>query len=127
MKSLCVVMVLSLIAATAVSVAIVEVTVDQPAAVSRIDAASDAEGRDTTCCNHDGLRGECNGDDSGPNIPDLTYLVEYLFGGGPPPLCMIECDMNADGTLQDPIVNIADLTYLIRRMFDYGPPPEPCP
>ncbi len=37
------------------------------------------------CCNHDGIRGDVNYDFSWRNIADLTYLVDHLFRGGPPP------------------------------------------
>jgi len=38
----------------------------------------------TGCCIPP-IRGDVNYDDAGPNIQDLTFLVAYLFGGGPPP------------------------------------------
>ncbi|MBU8933605.1 MAG: dockerin type I repeat-containing protein [candidate division Zixibacteria bacterium] len=78
-------------------------------------------GDDGTCCNHDGIRG--NVDDVGDiNIADLTYLVAYLFTGGPPPQCLEETDVNGDGE-----INIADLTYLVSYLFTGGPPPVSCP
>jgi len=77
---------------------------------------------DTTCCNHDGMRGDVNYDLSGPNVADLTYLVDYLFRGGPPPPCPEEGDVNGDGN-----TNVADLTYLVDYLFRGGPPPPPCP
>lgn len=74
------------------------------------------------CCNHDGMRGDVNGDGNGPNIVDLTYLVEYLFGGGDEPPCDEEADVNADGA-----TNIVDLTYLVGYLFGNGSPPVECP
>jgi hypothetical protein len=56
------------------------------------------------------------------NIVDLTYLVGYLFDSGPPPLCMDEADLQADGG-----VNIVDLTYLAAYLFGSGSPPGVCP
>ncbi|MBU8933727.1 MAG: hypothetical protein KOO62_06935, partial [candidate division Zixibacteria bacterium] len=56
------------------------------------------------------------------NIADLTYLVAYLFTGGPPPPCMEEADVNGDGE-----INIADLTHLVAYLFTGGPPPADCP
>ncbi|MBU8932712.1 MAG: dockerin type I repeat-containing protein [candidate division Zixibacteria bacterium] len=56
------------------------------------------------------------------NIADLTYLVSYLFTGGPDPLCMEEADINGDGE-----INIADLTYLVSYLFTGGPEPAACP
>ena len=56
------------------------------------------------------------------DISDLVYLVEYMFGEGPPPPCFEEADVNGNGTL-----DIADLVYLVQYMFSGGPEPEPCP
>jgi len=74
------------------------------------------------CCNHDGIRGDVNYDFAGPNIADLTFLVSFLFRGGPAPPCFEEGDVNGDGA-----INIADLTYLVDFLFRGGPPPPPCP
>ena len=30
---------------------------------------------------------DVDGNGSGPNIADLVYLVNYMFNGGPPPVC----------------------------------------
>lgn len=54
------------------------------------------------------------------NIADLTYLVDYLFRGGPAPDPLLLGDCDCDGQ-----VNIADLTYLVDYLFRGGPPP-PC-
>jgi hypothetical protein len=78
---------------------------------------------DCNCCNHDGIRGDANYDFAGPNIADLTYLVDYLFRGGPPPPCPEEGDANGDGAGP----NVADLTYLVDFLFRVGPAPPPCP
>ncbi len=75
-----------------------------------------------SCCNHDGIRGDVNYDVEGPNIADLTYLVDYLFRSGPEPICFYEGDVNGDGN-----INIADITYLVDYLFRSGPPPPPCP
>jgi hypothetical protein len=32
-----------------------------------------------------GVCGDANNDGTGPDLSDLTYLVSYLFMGGPPP------------------------------------------
>jgi opacity protein-like surface antigen len=76
-----------------------------------------------TCCNHDGIRGDVDYNFSGPNVADLTYLVDYLFRGGPTPPCIEEADV--DGNLAGP--NVADLTYLVDYLFRGGPPPPACP
>jgi len=56
------------------------------------------------------------------DIADLTYLVEYLFGGGPPPVCEDEANMNGQAD-----VDIGDLTYIVEYLFGGGPAPVPCP
>ncbi len=57
------------------------------------------------------------------NIADLTYIIAYLYGSGPPPepdLCI--GDVNGDGS-----VNIGDLTYIIAYLYGGGlPPVENC-
>ncbi len=57
--------------------------------------------------------------DGAINIADLTYLVSYLFQGGPAPDPYGSGDVNCDGT-----VNVADLTYFVAYFFQGGP--EPC-
>ena len=69
-----------------------------------------------------GDRGNVNGDDDDIlDISDLTYLVDYLFGGGEAPPSTKEADVNGDGTL-----DISDLTYLVEYFFAGGEPPVPC-
>ena len=74
-----------------------------------------------SCCLN---RGDLN--HSGGAIPadisDLTYIVDYMFGGGPLPVCYDEGDLNASG-----FVDITDLTYLVDFLFGGGPPGLPCP
>ena len=53
------------------------------------------------------------------NIVDLTYLVAYLFQGGPAPqpyACV--GDVNNDGT-----TNIVDVTFMVAYLFQAGPAP----
>ncbi|HWR82465.1 MAG TPA: hypothetical protein VN285_04120 [Candidatus Deferrimicrobium sp.] len=57
------------------------------------------------------------------NIADLTYLIQWLFLGGPEPLCMLEADVNANGGT----IGMPDLVYLVDYMFRGGPPPMGCP
>ena len=61
--------------------------------------------------------GDIDGNGDSPNISDLTYLVDYLFDGGPQPPEMNACDMNGDG--ESP--NISDLTYMVSYLFENGP------
>lgn len=79
-------------------------------------ADGDEDGIGDAC---DFICGDVSGDGNGPNIADLTYLVAYLFGGGPPPPDMQTADINGSGG--DP--NIADLTYLVAYLFGGGPDP----
>lgn len=73
------------------------------------------------CCIGD--RGNVDGDGADlVNIADLTFLVAYLFGGGPDPVCPEEADIDASDN-----INIADLTYLVAYLFGGGPAPEECP
>lgn len=72
----------------------------------------------TSCCI---TRGDVD-HNGGVNVADVTYLVNYLFKGGPAPPCMEEADVNASGG--NP--NVADLTYLVDYLFKAGPAPPPC-
>ncbi len=75
----------------------------------------------TTCCNHDGLRGDANM--SGAIlVDDLIMLVNYIFKGGVEPDCYVEGDANGSG-----IILVDDLTLLVNYIFKGGPPPVACP
>jgi len=63
--------------------------------------------------------GDIDGDCNGPNIADLTYLVDYLFRGGPPPPVLEAANVDGDNG-----VNVADLTYLVNYLFRSGPAPD---
>ncbi|HSG99680.1 MAG TPA: M64 family metallopeptidase, partial [candidate division Zixibacteria bacterium] len=52
------------------------------------------------------------------NIADVTYLLSYIFSGGPPPDCDSEGDADGSGT-----VNIGDVTYVLAFIFSGGPSP----
>ncbi len=58
---------------------------------------------------------------SSTDISDLTYYVDYLFAGGPGPVCMEEFDN--DGNCS---ADISDLTYYVDFMFAGGPAPVDC-
>jgi len=81
----------------------------------------------TTCCNHDGIRGDVDGNSS-LNIGDAVYLVQYIFFSGDPPSCeddpgvFPEGDVDGNGSL-----NIGDAVYLVQYIFFSGSPPAPCP
>jgi len=53
------------------------------------------------------------------NILDITYLISYLYKGGPEPESMWAADVNGDGN-----VNILDVTYLISYLYKGGPAPD---
>jgi hypothetical protein len=82
-----------------------------------------------SCCNGDGIRGNVD-DLVGPagevDAADLTYLVAYLFQGGPMPPCEGEGNVDAVGGPGGPI-DVADLTYLVAYLFLGGPDPAACP
>ncbi|MFH1373516.1 MAG: dockerin type I repeat-containing protein, partial [bacterium] len=69
------------------------------------------------CCNK---RGDVD-DSGGIDVGDLTYLVAYLFQGGPPPPCEDEGDVDGTGS-----IDVGDLTYLVAYLFQGGPTPPPC-
>jgi hypothetical protein len=69
-----------------------------------------------TCCV---TPGNANGNDPpAVNILDITYLIAYLYQGGPPPPCCPEGDANGNCT-----INILDITYLIAYLYQDGPVP----
>ncbi|MFH1374377.1 MAG: dockerin type I domain-containing protein [bacterium] len=55
------------------------------------------------------------------DVGDLTYLVAYLFQGGPAPPCPEEGDVDGSGG-----IDVGDLTYLVAYLFLGGPAPPPC-
>ncbi len=55
------------------------------------------------------------------DVGDLTYLVAYLFQGGPPPNPM-NCVADMDGS---GAIDVGDLTYLVAYLFQGGPAPMP--
>jgi len=67
-------------------------------------------------------RGNTNSD-SGVDLGDALYIVNWLFAGGPMPSCMDSSDTNDDGG-----VDISDTIYLLNYLFVSGPfPPAPGP
>lgn len=59
--------------------------------------------------------------DGNTNISDITFIVSYLFGGGPPPSIPEMGNANCD---EEGSINISDITYLVAYLFGGGP--EPC-
>ncbi len=78
-----------------------------------------------TCCE---VRGNVDGvvGPSGPiDVGDLSYLVAYLFTGGPLPPCEEEGNVDAL-TGSGGSIDVNDLTYLVDYLFRGGPPPPAC-
>lgn len=65
--------------------------------------------------------GDVNGDGNGPNLTDVTYLVNYLFLEGPPPPIPASANVDGEGG-----INLTDVTILVNALFAGGPPPV-CP
>jgi PKD repeat protein len=61
-------------------------------------------------------RGDANRD-GGRNIQDITFLINFLYKGGPAP-DPYSGDVNGSG-----MINISDVTYLINFLYKGGPPP----
>lgn len=55
------------------------------------------------------------------NISDVTFLISYIFAGGPAPNPLQTGDENCDT-----IINVSDVVYLITYIFASGPAPVPC-
>jgi predicted outer membrane repeat protein len=72
----------------------------------------------TRCCN---FAGDVDNSGDGPDITDLTYLIDFLYMDGPWPPCPDEADMNGE-----PGIDISDLSYLIAFLYVDGPAPT-CP
>ncbi len=52
------------------------------------------------------------------NLLDITYLISYLYKGGPAPVHMQAADPDGSGT-----INILDITYLIAYLYKGGSKP----
>ena len=68
--------------------------------------------------NIDYICGDMDGDDAMPNISDLTYFVEYLFGGGSALPNLVASDVDESGE-----IDVSDLTYMVNYLFGGGPGP----
>jgi len=73
-------------------------------------------------CACDCIPGDANGSWD-YNILDVTYLINFLYKGGPPPQPYGECsgDPNCDCA-----INILDVVHLINYMYKFGIPPCEC-
>jgi len=59
--------------------------------------------------------------DGATSIADITYLVQYLYLGGPAPPIMANADVNGDCCL-----DYKDVQYLIAYLYSGGPAPVNC-
>jgi hypothetical protein len=66
------------------------------------------------------LCGDANGNGV-VNIQDVTYIINYLYKGGPAPTPLQAGDASGNG-----VVNILDVTYIINFLYKGGPAPI-CP
>lgn len=69
----------------------------------------------STCTAEAPRCGDINGDNSGPNIIDLTYLISFLSLEGQEPCELASADFNSSGTF-----DINDLARLISYLFQNG-------
>ncbi|MBD3402845.1 hypothetical protein GF420_08110 [candidate division GN15 bacterium] len=74
------------------------------------------------CCV--GTTGNVN-DDPGGNVdlPDVIYLVNALFLGGPAPPCPAAANVNGDAGCN---IDLPDVIYLVNALFLGGPAPAAC-
>jgi len=66
------------------------------------------------------LCGDANSDGT-VSIFDITYIISYLYLGGPAPAVPVSADVNNDAT-----INVFDITYLVAYLYLEGPEPN-CP
>ncbi len=69
------------------------------------------------------VRGDGNADGD-RNISDASFILNFLFLGGPPPTCLASIDVNDDGD-----GNISDASFLLNWLFLGGrdvPAPNAC-
>ncbi|HPC11156.1 MAG TPA: hypothetical protein PK112_03535, partial [candidate division Zixibacteria bacterium] len=66
--------------------------------------------------------GDVDDNGAGPNVADLTYLVTFLFRGGPEPPVLPAANLNGS-TGPGNNIEVSDLTLLIAYLFRGGPAP----
>ena len=95
-----------------------------PASGESLDLAFVITGGEESCCIPP-IRGNVDYDPGDIiDISDLVYLVDYMFTGGPAPVCIEEADMDCSNGPSP--IDIADLVYLVDYMFNLGPVPCRC-
>ena len=78
-----------------------------------------------TCCVDRGNVDDLIGPGGAVDVTDVTYIVSYLFKGGPVPPCEDAANVDAIVGPGGPI-DVADLTYLVAFLFKGGPPMASC-
>ena len=63
--------------------------------------------------------GDINNSGGTVDVADLTFLVDYLFAGGPAPVFAESADLDSSGG-----VDVADLTFMVDYLFAGGPAPQ---
>ena len=63
------------------------------------------------------LIGDANSSGS-VEVGDVSFLVNYLYGGGPRPFPYSLGEVNGDG-----VINVGDVSYLVSYLYRGGPPP----
>ncbi|SYZ73313.1 Serine protease, subtilase family (modular protein) [Candidatus Zixiibacteriota bacterium] len=63
------------------------------------------------------MAGDANNNGS-INILDVSYIINFLYRGGPPPVPLASADVNCNGA-----TNIIDVSYLISYLYKSGPAP----
>ncbi len=82
----------------------------------------------TTSCCMPPIRGNVDYDPGDAiDISDLVYLIDYMFNGGPAPVCWAEANVDGIGPDDASGIDMSDLVYLIDYMNTGGPPPPSCP
>jgi hypothetical protein len=69
------------------------------------------------CCSSPQHAGDVNYDNT-VNMLDVLFLVDYLYKGGPDPVCYDRGDVDNDTS-----VNMLDILYLISSLYKGGPEP----
>jgi hypothetical protein len=70
----------------------------------------------------DCLPGDANNDQD-YSVGDVTYLINYIFKGGPPPEPYETCSGDPNAACA---ISVGSATYLINYIFKGGPPPVTC-
>ena len=74
------------------------------------------------CVHSDGstrfIRGVCGNSNASPQISDPVQLLNWLFGGGTEPSCLVACDADGIGGLQ-----LTDALRVLNFLFNGGPSP----